>query len=163
MADFDPEDAVQLLRTMTLHVNAVQRGMQAAAHALERRALIHDQSKLLADEFAAFSRINRAAREHPYGSEEYRAGLRAEKETIDRHYERNSHHPEHTLLPATGMSWLDVVEMVCDWRSAYRTYGSQGTWEENLDRQRERYGALLSPAQWWLIDQVSTFLLAEGC
>jgi hypothetical protein len=170
-------DAIATLRTIMAHITYVRSGLERVAADLRHRALVHDLSKLSADEFDGFTRINRAAREHPYGSEEYRAGLRTEKPTIDLHYSRNSHHPEHGRakgeaaerergLPDDATYWsahsdmtfLDVIEMVCDWRGAYLGYGSQGTWEENIARQHERYGALFAQGQWWLIDQVAAWI-----
>jgi hypothetical protein len=164
--EINPDDGIQLLRTIAAHRDYVRRGMQLLTHALERRALAHDLSKLSPDEFAGFSRINKAAREHPYGSPEYRAGLKAEKPTIALHYSRNSHHPEFWATDqfqadAAGMGFLDLIEMVIDWRSAYLTYGSQGTWDENMARQIERYREQFSSAQWWLVNQVSAWLIAE--
>lgn len=175
MSDCTPHDGIQLLRTMTVHLTELRRGIQSITQELDRRALAHDMSKFAADEFAGFARINAAAREHPYGSEEYRAGLRQEKPTIELHYSRNSHHPEHHaagVLPtdptvniggkvvAEGMGFLDLIEMVCDWRAAYLGYGSQGTWGENIERQRERYfkAGWFTSEQWWLIEQVAAHL-----
>ena len=162
------DDRVQVLRVIIAHRDYLRLGLQAIAQDLERRGTAHDLSKLMADEFEAFARINKAAREHPYGSPEYRAGLKAEAETVGLHYKRNTHHPEHhelrdlasesDLAKAGAMGFLDIIEMVCDWRSAYRTYGSQGTWEENMDRQRERYKEWFSPGQWWLINQVAAYV-----
>jgi hypothetical protein len=171
MADLNLEDAVQLLRTVAQHRDLVRVGLDDIARDLQRRSLVHDLSKLSADEFGGFSRINRAAREHPYGSDEYRAGLRQEKPTIELHYSRNSHHPEFHELPhwsephyfkAELMGFLDIIEMVCDWRGAYIGYGSQGTWEENIERQHERYKEWFSAGQWWLIDQVAAWLVADS-
>jgi hypothetical protein len=193
----NPEDGVQLLRSYLLHCRCVRRGVQRIVRELEERAERHDDSKLYSDEFAGFSRINKAAREHPYGSHEYRAGLKQEKPTIEKHYRRNSHHPEfygtdrrdvpqacpyHADDPypagcadcadiagervtvetgrylADRMTWLDLIEMVCDWRGAYLAYGSQGTWVENIQRQQARYNGWFTAEQWWLIDQVARFV-----
>ena len=175
----NPQDGIQLLRSYLLHCRYVRRGLDHVERALHERADAHDDSKLFADEFAGFSRINKAAREHPYGSEEYRAGLRQEKPTIDLHYSRNRHHPERRQMmgeaaeaarglpddatywaarTAAEMNFLDLIEMVCDWRGAYLGYGSQGTWAENMTRQHERYGDQFTDAQWWLIDQVAGFV-----
>lgn len=175
----NPTDGVQLLRTYLLHCRYVRRGLARITTALTERAEAHDDSKLFADEFAGFSRINKAAREHPYGSDEYRAGLKQEKPTIELHYSRNRHHPERRKLmgeaaeTARGlpddatywaardhaeMTFLDLIEMVCDWRGAYLGYGSQGTWAENMQRQRDRYDKEFTPAQWWLIDEVAAFV-----
>jgi hypothetical protein len=152
------EDAVQLLRTVIAHRDYVRIALQRIIHDLEARSLAHDLSKLSPEEFTGFSRINAAAREHPYGSPEYRAGLKAEKPTVDLHYSRNDHHSEHFKEPSKEMGWIEIVEMVCDWRSAYKTYGSQGTWRENMDRQEERYSGTFSPGQWWLIYKVADWL-----
>lgn len=175
----EPVDGVQLLRSYLLHCRYVRRGLGRVASALTERADCHDDSKLLADEFAGFSRINKAARQHPYGSPEYRAGLKQEKPTVELHYLRNSHHPEfhgtdRTDIPdhdvrrttdsgkplAEAMTWLDLIEMVCDWRGAYLAYGSQGTWDDNLHRQRERYAGWFTVSQWWFIEEIGAFVAA---
>lgn len=181
MEEINPVDGVQLLRSYLLHCRYVRRGLNRVVRELSERAESHDDSKLFADEFAGFSRINKAAREHPYGSPEYRAGLKQEKPTIDLHYSRNRHHPERrqmmgdkaeearglpddftywTARTAAEMNFIDLIEMVCDWRGAYLGYGSQGTWADNMQRQRARYGTSFTDAQWWLIDQVAG-LVAE--
>lgn len=154
------EDQVQLLRTIAAHRDYVRIGLQSITQELERRALEHDVSKYSPDEFSGFARINKAAREHPYGSEEYKAGLRQEKPTIDLHYSRNRHHPEHHENPAETMTFLDIIEMVCDWRSAWKTYGSQGTWRDNMKLQTEKLIYKLDGAQLWLMWQVSDWLQA---
>lgn len=160
------DDAIQTLRTIAAHRDYVRLGLLDIRQELERRALAHDLSKLSGDEFDGFTRINRAAREHPYGSEEYRAGLRQEKPTIDLHYSRNSHHPEHHKLPhrecvQESMDFLDLIEMVCDWYAAFQTYGSQGTWEENMEKQRGRFGETFSDGQWWLIFEVANWIYVQ--
>lgn len=175
----EPVDGVQLLRTYLLHCRYVRRGLSRIERELHERAERHDDSKLMADEFAGFTRINKAARLHPYGSAEYRSGLKQEKPTIDLHYSRNRHHPEYAKLQgeaaesrrglpddatyweargAAEMTFIDLIEMVCDWRGAYLGYGSQGTWAENIERQRERYNTRFTPEQWWLVDQVAAFV-----
>jgi len=37
---------------------------------------------------------------------------------LQHHYENNSHHPEHFVNGITGMSLLDLLEMLCDWKAA---------------------------------------------
>lgn len=171
----DPVDGIQLLRSYLLHCRYVRAGLRTVTQALENRAEVHDTSKLMADEFSAFSRINKAAREHPYGSPEYRAGLKVEKPTSALHYSRNSHHPEchvsaidgavslDVRVAAQDMTFLDLIEMVCDWRGAFLGYGSQGTWQENMHRQRDRYKVdqWFTKEQWWLIEQVASLLERE--
>jgi len=161
MADTNPIDAVHLIRSYMLHCRFVRHGLNSVVRELSERAERHDDSKLMADEFDGFTRINKAARENAYLSPEYKAGLA---------------HPEFhgdlcegrvcvgVEVAAEKMTWLDIVEMVCDWHGAYRAYGSKGTWEENMERQRERYKVnnWFTKEQWWLIDQVAIFIGKEA-
>lgn len=166
------EDKVQVLNTMVHHRIEVQAALLVLIQALERRSLVHDVSKFGADEFEGFARINRVAREHPYGSDEYRAALKAEKPTIALHYSRNSHHPENWDGVITHerdgvgrslMGLLDLIEMVCDWYAAWRVYEGQRapekqcSWQDNLAKQRERFSDL-TEAQWYVIDEVASLL-----
>lgn len=156
-------DEVVALATIQRHRDMVRLALRQVAEELERRGLGHDLSKLEADEIAGFVRVNRIARKHRYGSEEYRAAMKSEAETIHLHYSRNSHHPEHWLKSEVpeSMGLFDLVEMVCDWRGAYLGYGSQGTWRENIARQHERYAGWFSKEQWWVIKQVADLFTLE--
>lgn len=165
---------IKTLNTIVHHRLMVQAAIQKITQALERRALIHDESKFREDEFESFSRINQTAREHPYGSEEYRAALKRDGETLQLHYTRNDHHPEYYSHPDLGnfaadrygMGLLQIIEMVCDWHAAWKVYESQrapnqrSTWAENLEKQRVRFheAGRLSDAQWWAVEQVAALL-----
>lgn len=153
MADYEgipPE--VAMLATQLRHVCHVHEALQRIVHELERRALVHDRSKLSPEEFPGFARINATARNFPYGSPEYVASLRAERPTIERHTTNNSHHPE-AHQPIKDMGFLDILEMVCDWYAAAATYGTSPM---DLAKQRGRFD--WTPEQWWLIEQVASFL-----
>lgn len=170
MSDYEgvtPESAA--LATMLRHITEVRSALLRVRQDLEMRAERHDLSKFSPEEFPGFSRINATARQHPYGSEEYKVSLRAEKSTVERHTRSNSHHPEFHeahleswAVPhvegVDTMGWLDVIEMVCDWWAASQTYGTT-PWKEVLARQRERRN--WSRGHWWLIEQVSWFLSGE--
>jgi hypothetical protein len=160
-------DQIRTLNTIVHHRLQVQSAIQRVTQTLERRALVHDESKFREDEFAGFSRINATAREHPYGSEEYRASLKAEKPTIQLHYSRNSHHPEHWQGPhdsPQGMGLFDLIEMTCDWWAAWKVYDGQreeskrSTWMENVAKQRDRFAQALSAEQWFVVGQVAALL-----
>ncbi len=150
-----PESA--LLATMHRHLVYLREGIMRICHALEHRAVVHDASKYGPLEFPGFARINATARQHAYGSPEYTASLQAEKPTIQHHTASNSHHPEYHDAPA-DMGWLDIVEMVCDWWSASKTY-STTDWDEVMELQKQRFD--WTPEQWWLICQVAEFMAAR--
>jgi hypothetical protein len=166
----DTESRINTLNTIIHHRLMVQRGMQQVTQEMERRALIHDESKFREDEFEGFARINAIARSYPYGSEEYRASLKAEKPTIHLHYQRNPHHPECHPSPQDDMDFLDVIEMVVDWYAAWKVYDGQRkpedrtSWVENVRKQRERFltTGMISREQWWLVEQVAGFLVGRG-
>jgi Family of unknown function (DUF5662) len=40
------------------------------------------------------------------------------KIALDHHYLQNTHHPEHYQNGIDGMSLLDLVEMLIDWKAA---------------------------------------------
>lgn len=151
-----PQDQVKLLRTYTHHRALVQVALQRLTQELDRRSLAHDLSKLQADEFDGFARINQIAREHPYGSQEYKDSLDQEREVIDLHYQRNSHHPEHhrTGQAAEDMGFLDLIEMVCDWWSAWQTYGAKDSWENAVKKNEARFRPGFTNSQWWLVEQM---------
>lgn len=88
-----------------------------------------------------------------------------ERQTIDLHFSRNSHHPEHKEKfcelrdgPLPGMTFLDVIEMVCDWHGARKGYDDPRPWQESVALNFTSKGKYLSPEQRWLAEQVAEFL-----
>jgi hypothetical protein len=179
MSDFTPDDAFGLLRSYSRHRDFVRLALLHVVHDIERRSLTHDASKMLDDEFAGFARINKIARVHKFGTDEYRASMQKERETIDLHFSRNSHHPERpTLLGESAeaqrrlpddftywqardgarMTFLDVIEMVCDWWGARKGYGDSRPWLESVELNFKSKGSLLSDEQLWLAREVVAFL-----
>ncbi len=175
----DPSDAFGLLRSFIAHRAYLAEATGLIGAELERRAHVHDLSKLKDDEFAGFSRINAAARVHKFGSTEYQAGIDAERDVVDLHYLRNSHHPERAKLAgqqaekerglpddatyweahgAARMTFLDVIEMVCDWHAAWKGYGDTRSWAQSSILNLEKKGEHLSPEQRWLAEEVIVFL-----
>jgi hypothetical protein len=52
------------------------------------------------------------------------------------HFDANSHHPEHYPNGINGMSFLDLIEALADWKSASVQYGTP----LNLEANRKRFG-----------------------
>lgn len=72
-----------------------------------------------------YDTLTAALRGVEYGSAEYRAALDEAHETIQHHYAMNSHHPEHHADGVAGMSLLDLIEMVADWKAASERSGGR--------------------------------------
>jgi hypothetical protein len=180
MTDFAPSDAFGLMRSYSRHRDYVRLALAFVTQALDRRAIEHDASKMLDDEFLGFARINAIARIHKFGSDEYKASMLQEKATIDLHFGRNRHHPEHAKLcgeaaerergladdctywsahAAGSMTFLDVIEMVCDWWGARKGYNdSRMTWMESVAMNLESKGKHLEPWKHELVRSVAEFL-----
>ena len=60
------------------------------------------------------------------------------------------------------MTFLDVIEMVCDWWGARKGYGDSRTWLESVELNFNGKGHLLSREQLWLAHEVAVFLGAKG-
>lgn len=177
--EINTQDAFGLLRSYLRHRAYLAEAMAFVSASLERRAIVHDLSKMLDDEFAGFSRINAAARVNKFGSPEYQAGMDAERPIIDLHFRRNSHHPERPRLVgeqaekersdlpddctywyarmAADMTFLDVIEMVCDWWAARKGYDDPRPWAESVRLNLEAKGEYLSAEQRWLAESVAAF------
>ncbi len=178
---FTSQDAFGLLRSYSRHRDFVRLALLSVIQDIERRSLTHDASKMLDDEFAGFARINAIARVNKFGSEEYKASMKQEKAVINLHFSRNSHHPERPKLlgeraeterglpddftywnarDSVRMTFLDVIEMVCDWWGARKGYGDTRTWQESVELNFKSKGNLLSAEQLWLAREVAAFLAA---
>lgn len=185
VTEFTPADAFGLLRSYSRHRDYVRLALTRIVHDLEARAIEHDASKMLDDEFAGFARLNAVARQHTFGSPEYKALMQQERATIDLHFSRNSHHPERPKLlgeasererglpddatywsahHAARMTFLDIIEMVCDWWGARRGYNdSRMTWRESVAMNLESKGKYLTDEQKWLVREVAEFFaIREG-
>lgn len=167
MSEIDPQDGFGLVRSYARHVRFVQMALDEVSHELDRRGMAHDLSKMLDDEFAGFSRINAAARINKFGSPEYSEAMQRERGTIDLHFSRNPHHAEyyaeHPVAQtnnrgAEGMTFIDIIEMVCDWRGAQQGYNDTRPWLETVELNFKAKGKYLSPEQMWLARQVAAFL-----
>lgn len=177
--EFTPNDAFGLLRSYSRHRDFVRLALLFVEQDLAQRALVHDASKMADDEFAGFARINAVAREAKFGTPEYTESMKGERPTIDLHFSRNSHHPERPGLlgeqaetdrglpddatywharDGARMTFLDVIEMVCDWWGARKGYGDTRTWKESVELNFTAKGKHLSPGQEWLAREVAVFL-----
>jgi hypothetical protein len=61
------------------------------------------------------------------------------KPALDHHYAMNSHHPEHFATGIQGMSLLDVLEMLCDWKAATLRH-NDGDIRRSIELNQKRFG-----------------------
>ena len=108
-------------------------------HCLTDRAMNHDASKLLSPEKECFDEITPLLKNSTYGSEEYKATLRAMKPAIEHHQWNNRHHPEYFGNGINGMNLIDLVEMICDWKAASERH-ADGDIYKSLEINKDRFG-----------------------
>jgi hypothetical protein len=120
------------------HIGKVQTRIQEVTNHLTVRAAHHDESKLKPPEKSGYDQLTMRLAEVEYGSDDYRAALQEASKTIAHHYAVNSHHPEHYKNGIAGMSLLDLVEMICDWKSASERT-KQGSIMQSLVHNKERF------------------------
>jgi hypothetical protein len=122
------------------HINKVQARVEEVTNNLIVRASRHDMSKLAEPEKSGYDKLTFRLRDVVYGSDEYRAALDEARPVIEHHYAVNSHHPEHYgPLGINGMSLLDVLEMLCDWKAASERT-KQGSIEQSMTHNAQRFG-----------------------
>lgn len=100
------------------HINKVRGYLRRAIESLLSRADAHDTSKLEEPERPAFDVATPKLASLTYGTDEYKASLADLGAALEHHYAANSHHPEHYPDGIRGMSLLDLVEMLVDWKAA---------------------------------------------
>lgn len=120
------------------HINKVRENIGKVQDNLLERALYHDESKLLSPEKEVFDRVTPRLKELTYGSDEYKEQLADMKVALDHHYAANSHHPEHYENGVNGMSLLDVLEMLADWKAATERH-TDGNLSKSMDINKERF------------------------
>lgn len=120
------------------HIRRVQRLLSDFATELTHRGIRHDESKLLPPEKECFDEITHLLKGVTYGSEEYKATLRRMKPAIEHHQKSNSHHPEFYPDGIDGMSLLDLVEMLLDWKAASERH-ADGDIRRSVEINRERF------------------------
>jgi len=121
------------------HKEAVKHFMSVAILKLTQRAIVHDASKLESPEKEMFDKYTPLLKDTTYGSDAYKKYLSEMGVALLKHYENNTHHPEHFENGIAGMSLLDLLEMFCDWQAASLRH-ADGDIVESIEINRKRFG-----------------------
>jgi hypothetical protein len=101
-----------------IHARRVAQLLASVVNEIVIRAVTHDASKLDEPEKATFDQVTPRLKATTYGSGEYRAQLASMGAALQHHYRKNRHHPEHHHRGISGMTLVDLVEMLADWKAA---------------------------------------------
>ena len=103
------------------HIARVRELMEEAIVQLGERALEHDESKFDPEELGPLEALDALIEREgqaPFGTPEYVRRTAMLGPMLEHHYAHNSHHPEHFEQGVAGMTLLDVLEMLIDWKAA---------------------------------------------
>lgn len=103
------------------------------------RSVRHDLSKTEPPELEIFNEYTPKLKGSTYGSDEYKGFLVSMGEALKHHYAHNRHHPEFHRNGVTGMTLVDLIEMLADWKAATERH-ADGDLAKSLEIQRERFG-----------------------
>ncbi len=110
------------------HQRDVRRYMNLVIMELDRRALVHDDSKLTEPEKSCYDKWKPVLEATPFGTPEYDAAVRQMGEGLRAHFQNNRHHPEHFNDGVEKMNLIDLIEMLCDWMAVSERKGTVMAW-----------------------------------
>ena len=144
MSDLSPE--VDTFLTLWRHRTAIDDKLQSLADEIRRRARLHDRTKLERSLFAGFVGVNSGVRDDTTES------------AVRQHITTELHHPDAHLHPHL-MTFIDIIEMVCDWyAAAYAYQHNENSYSFMEGVQRELESRDFSKEQKWLIRQVADWI-----
>jgi len=122
-----------------LHSRRVGELLVSVIDALAHRAVNHDLSKTKSPELEMFNEFTPKLKHSTYGSDEYKGFLAEMQEGLKVHYANNRHHPEHYREGISGMTLIDLIEMLADWKAATERH-DDGDIQRSLEINQERFG-----------------------
>jgi hypothetical protein len=122
-----------------VHARRVDELLLSLVSDILGRVTRHDRSKLEPPEKDTFDEYSPKLKASTYGSAEYKSFLAEMQVALDHHYGANRHHPEHFADGVAGMTLVDLVEMLADWKAAGERH-ADGSMARSLEIQKDRFG-----------------------
>lgn len=108
----------EAMRETANHIRVVQGRLFEIVGLILNRARHHDKSKWSEEEWPYFADATANLRGLTYGSPEYQKSMDSLRPAIEHHHSKNAHHPEFHPNGILGMSLIDLIEMLADWKAA---------------------------------------------
>jgi hypothetical protein len=122
------------------HISLVRHKIIEVIANLTARGQLHDYSKIEEPEKSMYDEyipnLREPEKEFGYGSPQYEQAVRQMSEVMHHHFAANSHHPEHYPNGINGMSLLDLIEALADWKAASQKSGQP----LNIEANKRRFG-----------------------
>lgn len=120
------------------HIHMVQCVLFEVICELQHRALTHDLTKLRDPEVSVFTEMTPKLRTSTFMSDEYKGFLEKMKPALDHHYRHNLHHPQNRPEGVMGMTLVDLIEMLVDWKCAGKRHAN-GDIMESIRKNTDRF------------------------
>jgi len=120
------------------HIRRVQEILLTFQAEFVKRAIHHDSTKLVPPEKPILDEHTPRLKSSTYGSREYKAMLKELKPALDHHYACHRHHPEHHRDGVAGMTLVDLVELIADWKAASERHDN-GSLAWSIEHGRKRF------------------------
>lgn len=120
------------------HIDNVKFKLNLFIDLLKNRGKTHDFSKMQKFEKETFDEYTPKLKNVTYGSDEYKEYLKEMNVALKHHYQHNSHHPECFENGIDGMTLVDLIEMICDWKAASERH-NDGNIYKSLEINKKRF------------------------
>lgn len=124
----------------TAHINRVRTLLEQIEDNIFDRGTAHDRTKLEDPEKPLFDEYTPRLAETEYGSDEYFEDLKGLQPALDHHYATYRHHPEHHPNGIDDMNFLDLLEMLADWKAAGERQADGGDLRKSIEFNAKRFG-----------------------
>ena len=121
------------------HIHQVGKYLNILICELVKRIIQHDASKLEDPEVSVFEKFTPLLKGSTFGSDEYSQFLKEMKPALDHHYATNRHHPEFHKDGVKGMTLIDLLELLADWKSASERHAN-GDIYKSIELNQKRFG-----------------------
>ena len=130
----------KIIDTINKHRKRVFDLMAKISQDVMQRGNDHDLSKYDETELPTYARVIEEFEKCPYGSVGYWRAKDSLGDTVKHHHEKNRHHPEHFHNGIDGMNLVDLLEMLCDWKSATQNHPEHpGDMQNSIKIAIEKY------------------------
>ena len=139
MKNIGNEKILNCVKETEEHADIVWVYMNRFIHDLIVRKKRHDDSKMESPELQTFAKYTPKLKETTYNSDKYKQYLKKMKPALEHHYKENRHHPEHFENGIKGMTLIDLIEMISDWKAASERHNN-GDIIKSIEINQKRFG-----------------------
>lgn len=129
---------LEVLNDIIYHKMEVAENLEQIKSDISKRQWHHDNTKFTAEEFDAFVYTRPKFKKVNYGSKEYQECVDAIKPAVEHHHKSNRHHTGYYDDGVMGMTLMDILEMLADWKAASRR-SPDLSFEDSLPKAYEKY------------------------